>query len=485
MLDLYKKTTENRFVIIFSLPFLYFGFLLVQEPPLNYDTNMYHFQAILWNDVYPAVPGLANIRGQLGFNNSILVLHSLFSLKRFFGQHLFVLNYFIYCIGAIYFIKRIYETCKTQKGSTWILWANAFLLIGFVSRVYEISSPTPDFGANAILMVLLAYCINNHDEKLQWIPVCLIAVYIVTIKLSMLPILILFGFGVFQLFKNREIKAIRNVVLFSAILMSIWCTRNVILTGWLVYPVHLVDLFDYDWKVSMARIMSENDTIKGWARYPDFAVDIKTSANMRFREWFPYWWGRATLGRYYLLSAIVSTVIFIIWIFKGKANYSNTLFWTGICTVSAFIFWFVMAPDFRFCIGYIFMLMALPLFLFSNLKLKLMQNINAHKYPVVAVLFVFLSYSAITKWEIVNNNVFPSFISGRWKLPKTLDYVGRQPMDSFFERDYVFYYPKYSLQNNDTRCYDQCIPCLPFRDTALVLRGKTLSSGFRRNDNLE
>lgn len=45
--------------------------------PVAFDTGMYHLPAVEWIHASPVVPGLANLHGRLGFNNSALLLSAL------------------------------------------------------------------------------------------------------------------------------------------------------------------------------------------------------------------------------------------------------------------------------------------------------------------------------------------------------------------------------------------------------------------------
>jgi hypothetical protein len=51
-----KNLKDNKFSVLLALPFLYIGFLISLEPPLHYDTGLYHFQFVLWHNKYPIVP---------------------------------------------------------------------------------------------------------------------------------------------------------------------------------------------------------------------------------------------------------------------------------------------------------------------------------------------------------------------------------------------------------------------------------------------
>jgi hypothetical protein len=485
-IDIFNWIKYNKNAVILSLPLFLYGFLLAQEPPLNYDTNLYHFQSILWSEQYAVVPGLANLYGPQGYNNSILVVHSMFALRGLFNQPVFAINLFLYTLGVIVFVKNIYKNIQILNSNYLLAVANVLLLIAFVSLTENIASPTPDFVANSILMLLLADCLNDKDKRpMDWIPVIITCAYLITIKLSMVPVVILALYGLYQLLIAGFKKAIVLTSAAVSVFLMIWFTRNVILTGWLVYPFYHIDIFNVDWKVQLNQIVLDANAIKGWSRYP--GLDISITSKMKFMEWFPVWWKRASLGKIYMVISCCS-ILFSIFYFTFKNKTHNTRIKILTLTIiSGFIFWFIMAPDFRFCIGFIFHLMILPLFLIelqnNNIiktkRVKILPNVVA----IVVTIYIVALYAG--RWQVIANNISPSWISGRWKVPKTLDYVGRQPMDSFYLENHVFYYPRDVNKNMDMRCYDQCLPCIPSKNSSIGFRGKTLQEGFYRKTQHE
>jgi hypothetical protein len=470
---------EKRSLALLSLPILLYGFLLAQEPPLNYDTGLYHYQAIIWGREYPVVPGLGNVFSGLGYNNSVLSLHSLLSFKDLFGQDLFTLNFLLYFIGVSYFVDLILKSV-TWKESNMIVLANVLLLVAFVSLCENISSPTPDYAANSILILLLSIALNNNDtnESNQLSVFVILAFYLITIKLSMIPILFLSGYCIVRLWRlHGEHKKFYINTAFVSIYILVWCAKTVIITGWLIYPFPAIDLFNFDWKVTDQQMSIDSIGFTGWSRYP--GIDVSISSKMSFMQWFPNWWQRANWGKGYMIISILSILLFIIVTIKKAISTRSNLFWIGVSIIAGFIFWFIKAPDFRFSIGFIFHLMFLPLYLLKY-RTDLETNPQKTKSILLLVYALYIVYIYNQNLAVIKANICPDIMSGRWKLPKSLDYVGRQSMDSFYSHNLKFYYPKNVKQTGDMRCYDFCIPCLTNKDTTLLPRGKSVRNGFKR-----
>ncbi len=464
----------DKIIFLLSAPFIILGFWICQEPPLNYDTGLYHFQNILWNENYPVIKGLANLHGRFGFNSSVLTVHSLFSFSSVFGQHLFVLNFCLFCVVTFYFIRHIIDKWTNDTGMS---IANIIIFAGVLSLSDNLSSPTPDYPANVILMMLVASIMNTADWKKHLnVSVAIVSVYLITVKLSMLPVLVVLVPLLFFVFQESKYRFVLTFM-FCVGITGIWFYRNFLLSGWLIYPFAGLDIFCVDWKVPYSTVIFESDAIKGWARFP--GIDIQVSSKMPFLVWFPHWWTSASFGKLYFILCILNLLYFTFLVFKRKISFRLDVFWIGNMLFAGCLFWFFMAPDFRFSIGFLF----LTIILFLYIR-KPVFNFSKQNYFIYVTLTVFCILYAFLNKSVIKANAWPSQMSGRWKLPKTLHYAGRQRMDSFQLANQVFYYPYKSDSTLDFRCYDQCLPCVPSRDTNIGFRGRTIEEGFYRKRRL-
>ena len=135
--------------------------------------------------------------------------------------------------------------------------------------------------------------------------------------------------------------------------------RNVIISGYLIYPFGALDLFDVDWKMSPAVLREDSMEITVWGRG-------STSMEMYdapFRTWFPVWF--QSLGIWYralfvcsvlcILYAAVDMVMCI----KHKKNVRRLNLLAA--NVAGYIFWFFSAPLIRYGIVYMLIFPAMIL----------------------------------------------------------------------------------------------------------------------------
>ena len=94
-----------------NMPFLRVVFLFLcllsmvlwtTQDPGQYDTGLYHAQAIRWIEEYGVVPGLGNLHMRLAYNSAFMCLQALFSLEWLVGQSLHSLNGF-FCLCALFY----------------------------------------------------------------------------------------------------------------------------------------------------------------------------------------------------------------------------------------------------------------------------------------------------------------------------------------------------------------------------------------------
>ena len=240
--------------------------------PANPDTGIYHAQAIRWIETYPAVPGLGNLHTRLAFNSSWLVINALFSFV-----YLDVLSFHL--LGSVFFVVFLgycFEGLfRFISGNTDVSDVIRIFLIPISFWVFasEISSPGTDLpSALLIWIILLEFLrfLENGDEvyPLQAELLLGLSVFVLTVKLSSAPILLIGIYMLWWKFKQRDLKSLSAVVGIGVLVLLPWLARNVVLSGYLVYPRPELDFFNVDWKIPFKIAAAEKDVIMAWARIP-------------------------------------------------------------------------------------------------------------------------------------------------------------------------------------------------------------------------
>ena len=428
------------------------------HPPVNPDTNIYHAQAIHWIENFPAVPGLGNLHGRLAFNSAWFISNAIFSLS-FLGPgvsfhltssvlFLAVMLYFWGGFGQI--ARREYTPAALLKV---LFFPIAFSLLGA-----ELSSPGTDLPVS-LLLWLIAVLWAESDQPFQSILIVLLATFVVTIKLSAAPILLFLPITIFAT-ENTEKFSFKIAMVWAALVLAPFLIRNVILSGYLLYPVPATGLFSFDWKVPLERAMGEQMAVLAWGRFP--RLDAVRVLAMPLSEWLPKWFNAQTPNRRLIVDAALLSPLLAL-----PGLRLTRRFWLGWLTfLIGTLFWLFSAPDFRFGQGFLVgtILLALTPWLAALLGRARFSSV---KVSATASLLIaaYLGLALTTSFE-------SRTLLSRLLLPAPYDHVPTQSCD---------------LANGKIFCakaYDACsydaFPCIPSPRPWVELRDpKNLGAGFK------
>ncbi|SDZ92653.1 hypothetical protein SAMN02745687_01114 [Lachnospiraceae bacterium NK3A20] len=327
-LSLYRKRTEhserNANLIWVYSAICYGGVIVIcayltSRGYMHYDSDLYHAQAIRWIEEYGVVPGLANLHNRLGYNSAAFPLTALFSF-RFVSSWLaplgeksaHVVQGYLYLMLWLECLK-IFRIFQQKSGGVLprLSLADFVRLAGIYylfSSADEIVSPASDY----FLVLVTFWILIRFLETDDWFTLALLAVAVVwtiTIKLSGAMLLLLAVLPVIRLFRKRQWKSILLFTVTSVLVALPFFIRNVILTGYLVYPFPAINLFNLPWKVPDAAALADSREIMVWGRgYRDV-----TRYALPFSAWTGDWFrSQAGADRLFLIVAGVSVLI-IIW----------------------------------------------------------------------------------------------------------------------------------------------------------------------------
>ncbi len=333
------------------------------------DTGLYHAQSIRWIEEYGVIKGLGLLQNRFGYNSSFFCVSALYSFV-FSGQSLHGVNGYMAALVTLYayfcitnaFLHRSFGKLHTVVAFAPILYT----VIGGL----ELISPTTD----AILLYLVfAIAIRwtklideEEQDVLPFALLCVLCAFLVSVKLSVGVLILLTVDVAVRLIRQKKVKVIFCSLGSGLVLILPYFIRNVIISGWLIYPFPAIDLFDLPWKIPEVSARNDAAEITTWARYVKDAEQIDQSV----LEWAPVWWrGQSSMERLFSLTALVSLVIGLVWcivalirLIRNRKQTWNLklqrmLFFELVIMLS-FVFWFFSAPLIRY--GYLYLLL-LPL----------------------------------------------------------------------------------------------------------------------------
>ena len=323
------------------------------------DTLGYHSQVIQWIEKYKAVPGLANLHVRFGYQWFWFVDSALFSFSFTGNKAINILNSTVLFWFFIFLINRInFNFFKEGKKLYGLFWM-ALLVISMWSYTQvrlTATSASPDFIATLFILVIIYLLLEKKDLKhlgaSGWLLVAFLALVAVTIKLSVAPILLVAAVPAFLWLTKRKIKLFVAVFLLAVITLSPFIVRNIITSGYIVFPLTSIDIVNVDWKNDPVPTLYERNYVTAYARKTGVLPgEISAVNKMDLAEWLPTWWqNRSTADKAIMFVLILSFMAALLSI--KKIRRSGFISILAIITMfSGIIFWFINAPDPRFGFG--------------------------------------------------------------------------------------------------------------------------------------
>ncbi len=431
---------------------------------IHYDTGLYHAQSIRWIEEYGVVPGLGNLHSRLAYNSSAFCLSALYSMAFLGGRS------FHCCAGFLAFLLAL----LCAEGFRWGRFKSPGLsdmvrIIGiyYLLNIFdEMISPASDYFMVLLTFFILIRWLELLEEKeksyLPYAMLCVMSVVVVSVKLSGALILLLVLKPAAMMIKEKRIREIFGFLGLGIFTILPFLIRNVILSGWLVYPFTSIDLFDFDFKIPKGMADYDAKEIQVWGRgYADVnRYDDPVSS------WLPKWAaGLDSINKVFLalaVSGVILLIVFALWTFwKKRKDMAGYLHITGTIAV-CFLFWLLSAPLIRY--GCIFLWLTAVL-TWGYLYLKLSPHTDRFIIYMVMVGLV-----GIYKLGAFGGEVLLQDSSENLLLQK--DYENFQTI-SYELHGYTFYYP----QQGDRTGYRD-FPAAP-QKAEDIFRGETIEEGFK------
>lgn len=370
----------------------------------SFDPEYYHLQNIRWNEEFSVIPGLANLEDRFGFNSNYFLLSALFSGRFMFGEAIHSLQGLLLGLMTIWaFISLI-----KHKGSVlWIVYIG-FLITLFIGGDSFLNNSSTDI----IPLLCTFYYISKTVLIKDWItkqPLLSITlpITLVTYKLSSALFCIVCIYALYILIKQSDKRKIIFIISTGFCLILLWCIRNVIISGFLVYPIYAIDLFDVDWKIPKAAAILQEAYIKDWAILmssrifsPDLIIDELNGTKIRAIY-------RIT-SILIQLFAILSPIVIILGRSMKKAI-SADIYIIYLTSVASIIFGLIFAPDFRFINGFIVGCSFISIYLLLTvLNIKDIRSLKIQKIIFFALIVSYVII-AIKERELVISYTFDHY----------------------------------------------------------------------------
>ncbi len=421
---------------------------------IHYDTGLYHAQSIRWLEEYGVVKGLGNLHCRLAYNSSSFALSALYSMAFLGGQS--------YHCAAGFLAFVLSEICLEIIDS----FAARRLRIADFARVMgiyylviifdEMISPASDY-----FMVLLAFYIIirwldllEEEERaiMPYALLCVLGVFLMTVKLSAALILLLVIYPAYYLVKEKRGKEIVLYLATGFFVALPYLIRNVLLSGWLVYPFTQIDLFPVKWKIPKGVADYDAKEIQVWGRgYTEVdRYDIGVG------EWIFDWFkSLAGSDKLLVLSAFCSIMILCVYaagMAFGFWRRRLNILLVQLTLAASFLFWLFSSPLIRYGCVYVYLTPAVILggiydsLLHGRTSKEVRQAaagktaVNRQTYREKAEFFGLAAVLLLVGYKAValGKEIVVSYTNDYWITQKDYDNF---EAEAYEIEDVTFYYP--------------------------------------------
>jgi hypothetical protein len=462
------KNQPTLAIITFFIAWLLL-LLLNAGPTQMDDTESYHLQSIKWIKEYGSVPGLVHLHQRFAFNSSW------FSTIAFFNVPAGHLNYYTSLNGSVslwltaYFIRLM-----SRKDNNLFIIGLFLFLIGLLSWPLIRGNATNtnyDSITNVIILILfietartshLTRKIVIHPEWMIW------PAYLFTVRITNAPFLLLTVFAFFNLLRQKEYRRLLTYVLICLLLTITFLARNVILSGYLLYPSLSFDWFTVDWKADPVKTKELLRFIKYFNRVNTGIQPLEKTESLAFFDWIKTWFHYMfSFDKIIFIPGFLGLLLFPFMIKKITWFQSPVVKLFIAAIALQIITWFMIAPDPRFIygcllIGIVILAVSFVHFLPDQLLLRLF-------FPSLVLILTTTTGFVVSK--ILTTKSFPGRVYP-YSLPTP-------PLQTISIGNIELYVPDKILNNWNPRCYDTKLPCLYEIEPGLQPRGATIADGFK------
>lgn len=311
-----------------------------------YDTGLYHQQAEEWSRAFAAVPGIGNLHHRLAFNSSFHLCTGLL------GVLLDPLRSAKVASGLLVFAMLVHIVVRWPPGKSAgparvADGLTILLLPACTSRFFMTGTASPDLPVFIFGLALAQEFFGLEDEagrRTRLVVMASLCAAGITVSLSFVVLATSVGLVTFVLHREER-KSFLRCLLVAAFLLVPWVGRNVVLSGYLLFPAPALGL-PVSWKVPPENARAAVSAIRGWAREPS-----RLAGETAGLGWVRGWLSRnggLTTG---LAACALGTLAIVVSVRAYRSRrlpVESALAAYLACLCGSVVFWFLAAPDPRF-----------------------------------------------------------------------------------------------------------------------------------------
>jgi hypothetical protein len=439
-----------------------------------YDTHLYHLQIVQWARAFPAIPGIANLHFRLAYNNSVHLFAALTDVW-WRGQASHIANGLLVSVVTIQLATRSLASghARARAAAAFSLLVLPFVLARIWSSS-EVASLSSDLALGMLCIVIVLELLPLRSGPGSDLPLALLfalSSVATTTKLGGAGMLAVVGLLVVRslLHHGWSTRRALGLGVLPALLLLGYLTRQIILSGWLLFPMPLGNL-QLDWSLPEPQTLEQFRWIESWARMP-FALPAEV-LDQGFWHWFEPWLELfrgapelPALAATVALACLRAGVMALAW-HRGDSSFRSREPAQIVALAAALVslvLWFRGAPDLRF--GAVFFWILLAAVGAPVLGEALKERAGAW----LALGLCFALSLALGGLDI--------------KLPQRATWTEIAPIEPITTTERVHVSPGLHVHvpsggGVEDRCSNAPLPCTPYPRGQRLRRPRDLASGF-------
>jgi len=381
---------KNIFISFnFYFKLLFIGLFIITlaqsaTKPYLIDNESYYIQTIKWVNEYGYVKGLSNLHPFFAQNSAWHTLQAAFNFP-FLTNLLNDLNGFVFVLISFLAVEMLnnFKSTNDKQG-----FCFGLILLFTLFLMQFISSPSPDLLVFTLTLYVFYLFLNNFKKinsdsfKIILSIALFLCLVKVTIAIIVIPVIVLFIKN-FKLLKNN----LPSLFLLSFVVLTIFIFKNILISGYLLFPIESLDVFDFDWKQPKSLIEFYNNG----TYMAGFNNENVSQLSQIERFWF--WLNSSKLHGLFNKLYILLLFVFPFIIYKEKRKVPFIFIYS--LALAQFIILWNNSPQYRFFFVFIIFL-----------TIQIVITIIHKKKFLIILTFLSVFISAIPIFIEVNLNHF-------------------------------------------------------------------------------
>lgn len=334
---------------------------------LLWDTGLYHMQVVKWATTYPAVPGVANVFGPLGFNNASLLYTASLDVGPWKDRAWHVSNgLFVWALGAqvIASAARLLRGDGTRAAidACALIVMTAVVSTALADKVSSFSTQLP-MSMLVLAVVLRGYATavdaSRTDRERVHDCFCMatLAAVATAVKASAAVfaavVLVVCCVGIWKRSGARDGSRWRSLAVTLAAVGCIgilWAARGVVLSGYPLFPTPALG-FPVEWRVPEEHARAEFEFVVHSSLATTRATDFVAGRTEGVQAWFSHWIESVMLEPFAVLVPSALTILACVALLAARRRGTRASRtdvrrgWGMLAPIGAAIAaWFAVAP---------------------------------------------------------------------------------------------------------------------------------------------